>query len=56
MPPFDATLASYGIHRGRMRSIKSMADFLKADVIVRELAHMSVIDTEDLRLLCGNQG
>ena len=35
-------------------SIGSRADFLvDADVVVRELAHISDINTEDLRLLCG---
>jgi hypothetical protein len=34
----------------------SVADFLvNADVVIRELAHISVIDTEDLRFLCGTE-
>ena len=37
-------------------SVESMADFLvDADVVVRELAHISGINTEDLRLLCGTE-
>ena len=37
-------------------SVDSVADFLvNADVVIRELAHISVIDTEDLRFLCSAQ-
>ena len=37
-------------------SVDSVADFLvNADVVIRELAHISVIDTEDLCFLCSAQ-
>jgi len=37
-------------------SVESVADFLvDTDVVVRELAHISVIDTEDLSILCGTE-
>jgi len=36
--------------------VEGVADFLlEADIVVRELAHVGVIDTEDLGLLSGTE-